>query len=98
QRVTTGVYANSVTIDTTKRSQYVSSLLLSASYFNNPLEIKLQGNTVSKPYIDMTLKMVEQFGGTITSKDNSFMIIPKKYNLKNYIVEGDMSSASYFLA
>lgn len=96
--VSKGVYANSVTIDTTKSSQYVSSLLLSASYFNNPLEIKLQGNTVSKPYIDMTLKMVEQFGGTITSKDNSFMIIPKKYNLKNYIVEGDMSSASYFLA
>lgn len=97
--ISKGVSKSFVEIDCSKSSQYLSSLLLSGSYFKYPLEIKIKDTLVSKPYISMTINMVKDFGGNITFDENknSFFITPRKFALDEYTIEGDMSSASYFL-
>lgn len=96
--ISNGVIADKIKIDCSKSSQYLSSLLLSACYFKRPLEIDIAGKIVSKPYVNMTLKMVEEFGGRIEPLRNGFKTIPSTYDLDYFLIEGDMSSASYFLA
>lgn len=95
-----GDTADTVTIDCDRSSQYLSSLMLSAPYFRNGLQIRIKNNIVSRPYVDMSIKMIEDFGGTVIEKEkNKLFQIPKgEYSLASYLVEGDMSSASYFLA
>lgn len=93
-------FSTSVKVKTDKSSQYLSSLLMAAPYFKNGLKIELQSSLVSRPYIDMTLSMMSEFGVKVKEdKINSCFYVPcGKYELENYIIEGDMSSASYFLA
>ncbi|MGL4307949.1 3-phosphoshikimate 1-carboxyvinyltransferase [Cetobacterium sp. SF1] len=97
--ISNGINKDFVEIDCSKSSQYLSSLLLSASYFKKSLTIKVKNQIVSKPYVDMTIQMIKDFGGNIkfSPLDKTYTIVPKEYNLKEYTIEGDMSSASYFL-
>lgn len=83
-----------------KSSQYLTSLLLSAPYFKNGLDIKIEGELVSKPYINMTLAMMKDFGVDVREDkvNNIFHVPTGKYFKNEYLIEGDMSSASYFLA
>ena len=91
---------NEIIVDSSISSQYLTSLLLTIPILKIPFKIRNSTHIVSRPYIDMTLSMVKHFGGKIIENisDNSFSIFPSTYSLKKYIVEGDMSSASYFLA
>lgn len=94
-----GIFKSSVKVSGKNSSQYLSSILLSASYFNNDVEIVIDDNIISKPYVTMTLKMIEQFGAHIETTSQGYKIYHKKYDkISEYLVEGDMSSASYFLA
>lgn len=93
-----GVSAKTVEIDCSKSSQYISSILMASPNFKSPIEIKTIGRVVSKPYINMTLKMMKDFGIQFLEKDNSIYIQPQEYSTSEYLIEGDMSSASYFLA
>ncbi|MGL5089170.1 MAG: 3-phosphoshikimate 1-carboxyvinyltransferase [Cetobacterium sp.] len=93
-----GVSARCVEIDGSKSSQYISSILMAAANFNNPIEIKLKGRAVSRPYIDMTLAMMKDFSIDFYEENNVIYISPQEYSCSEYLVEGDMSSASYFLA
>lgn len=93
-----GVSCEQVKIDGSKSSQYISSILMAAPNFKNKISIELVGKIVSKPYINMTLNMIKNFGGEYVFKDNKITITPKEYSIREYIIEGDMSSASYFLA
>lgn len=93
-----GVFANYVKIDGSKSSQYISSILMAAPNFKNSIEIELSGKVVSKPYINMTLAMMNDFGVNFNYHNNSIRISPQEYNIDEYLIEGDMSSASYFLA
>jgi len=79
-------------------SQYVSSLLLSSPYAAQDVEIRLAGRTVSEPYIDMTLQVMEQFGVTVERRDENVFHVPagQSYTARSFVVEGDYSSASYF--
>jgi len=79
-------------------SQYVSSLLLSSPYATQDVEIRLAGRTVSEPYIDMTLRVMEQFGVTVERRDENVFHVPagQSYTARSFVVEGDYSSASYF--
>ena len=52
-----------VSIPGDKSSQYFSALMLSAGMAAGPVEIEVIGELVSRPYIDMTIQMVEDFGG-----------------------------------
>ncbi|MGL6065863.1 MAG: 3-phosphoshikimate 1-carboxyvinyltransferase [Cetobacterium sp.] len=96
--ISKGIFAKYVEIDGSKSSQYISSILMAAPNFNNPIEIKLKGRVVSKPYIDMTLSMMKDFNINFIENNNSIFINPQSYSCSTYLVEGDMSSASYFLA
>ena len=82
-------------------SQYLTALLIAGPLCNQDLKIKVIGNLISKPYIDITLKLLTQFGiryknneeGNFTLSASSRFKSPKKIK-----VEGDASSASYFFA
>lgn len=87
-----------VVIRGNKSSQYLTSLLLSSPYGKNDVEIKIDGELVSIPYIDITLKMMKDFGIEVENENyKNFKIkANQNYKGKEYIVEGDCSSASYF--
>jgi 3-phosphoshikimate 1-carboxyvinyltransferase len=81
-------------------SQFVSALLLVAPLAKKGIEIILTTPPRSKPYLEMTLDCMQQFGIEIeVSEDFSgFKVSPQKYRAADYTVEGDWSSASYLLA
>ncbi|MBK9042194.1 MAG: hypothetical protein IPN97_03045 [Saprospiraceae bacterium] len=88
--------ASEVTIPGNISSQFISALLLIAPTLPKGLKIIISDATVSRPYIDMTISMMEYFGIKILSDENSFTIAPQTYQPKELVIEGDWSSASYF--
>jgi len=81
-------------------SQFISSLLISAIYAQKPVNIKVEGNFISKPYVDMTIDVMEKFGVKVEfeMEKNTFHVDPGIYKSIDYTIEGDYSSASYMLA
>lgn len=80
-------------------SQYLSALLMAAPCGSNSVEIEVTGDLVSKPYIDMTMGVMAQFGATVLCPDpRRFAISPQQYKATNYAIEPDASAASYFFA
>jgi len=94
-----GVIGGETELEPSQSSQYLSSLLLTSPYSNSTIKIKVTGKLPSSPYVDMTLDVMEKFGVSVLRKDYSeFVITPSKYVGGNYIVEGDFSNSSYFMA
>nr|WP_321235873.1 3-phosphoshikimate 1-carboxyvinyltransferase [uncultured Psychroserpens sp.] len=87
-----------VTLKANVSSQYISALLLIASRLENGLELTLEGEITSIPYINMTLDLLNQVGIQTTFEDQIITVRPKKNALKinTLTVESDWSSASYF--
>ncbi len=83
-----------------KSSQYLSSLLLVAPYARQPAVLKVEGEILSKPYVAMTLAVMADFGIMVEcSRDFSSFSVPQGcYRARQYRIEGDASSASYFWA
>ena len=81
-------------------SQFISALLLVSPLAEEGAVIRLTTPLASAPYIEMTLDTMNHFGiGVETSADlRQFAISPQAYRPAGYRVEGDWSSASYFLA
>lgn len=79
---TAGLRGGNVHLDASESSQLLSALLMVAPHARSPLTVKLKGETVSRPFVEMTEKMLEQFA-----------IQPVDYQ-----IEGDATAASYFLA
>lgn len=80
-------------------SQYFSAILMIAPIVGD-VTIKVSGKQISKPYIDMTIDTMEKSGVRVIN-DNYKQYIVKSgqiYSAKNYLVEGDYSSAGYFFA
>ncbi|MBI2334380.1 3-phosphoshikimate 1-carboxyvinyltransferase [Candidatus Daviesbacteria bacterium] len=80
-------------------SQYISALLMIAPLVGQ-VSIKVTGDQVSKPYIDMTIDTMEKFGVKVINNHYHQYFIPdnQSYFAKEYSVEGDFSSAGYFFA
>lgn len=80
-------------------SQYFSALLMIAPYVNG-LTIDVEGNQISKSYIDMTIEMMREWGVTVENQNYQRYTVPSKqtYCMKEYVVEGDYSGAGYFFA
>lgn len=80
-------------------SQYISAVLMIAPMVGE-VTIQIIGEQISKPYIDMTTNTIKQFGVEIINEDYKRYIVSHKqqYKATQYTVEGDYSSASYFLA
>lgn len=80
-------------------SQFLSSLLMSAPAATQAVQLQVDGELVSKPYITMTLDMMKSFGVIVDYPKNltSFSIAPQTYTAQSYDIEPDASAASYFL-
>lgn len=88
---------NNVTIKASISSQFITALLLIGATFKKGLNIKLLGNITSQPYLEMTLKLLNQIGVETSFSDGNISILPpKKLIDKKIIIESDWSSASYF--
>ena len=85
-----------IEIDGTISSQFISSILLISPVLKKGLTLNISGGIVSKPYIKMTLKLMEEFGVSHTWIGNKIEIKPQKYIAKNYSVEADWSAASFW--
>lgn len=100
-RVTgTGLRGGEVSIRGDISSQFLTSLLLSAPLADGPVTINIEGELVSKPYLDITLALMRSFGAEASHTNYEvFQVTPGGYTAAdNYLIEGDASNASYFLA
>jgi len=81
-------------------SQFLSALLMVAPYAQSPVEIEVTTALNSKPYVDMTLSIMQDFGVNVERDGFNYFKIPTTYyqSPKTYLIESDASAASYFFA
>lgn len=89
-----------VKLSADKSSQFLTSVLLSAPYFENNTTIHITGELTSKSYIDITLDIMRTFGVHVENENYAAFKVKagQKYRGQVYPIEGDASSASYFFA
>ncbi|WP_433779325.1 3-phosphoshikimate 1-carboxyvinyltransferase [Flavobacterium anhuiense] len=93
------VTASKVTLAANVSSQYISALLLVASKLENGLELTLEGEITSIPYIKMTLALLNDLDIKTSFEGNVIKVYPKEtVETKEMVVESDWSSASYFFS
>jgi len=90
-----------ISIDGSVSSQFLTAVLMTAPLLSGDSEIIISGELVSKPYIDITLALMARFG--VVVENNNYQSFFVKGNQQyqspgDFLVEGDASSASYFLA
>ena len=95
-----GIRGGEVSIAGDQSSQFISSLLLSAPYAENDVEIRVIGELVSRPYVDITIDVMGHFGVQVDRDSYSYFRIHagQGYRSLEYAIQGDASSASYFWA
>jgi 3-phosphoshikimate 1-carboxyvinyltransferase len=80
-------------------SQFLSGLLMALPYSRETTSVEVDGVLVSKPYVAMTMEVMEAFGVRINNrKDKRFDIRPARYTGRTYAIEPDASAASYMFA
>ena len=78
-------------------SQYISALLMIGPTLKNGLTLRLTGDVISRPYIDLTLWTMREFGADADWSDfETISVAPKPYKERNYYIENDWSAASYW--
>lgn len=95
-----GLRGGETELDATASSQLLSALLQVAPYADHEVTINILGTVVSQPYIDITLRMMQQFG-IVADNGNyrKYTIRPgQQYHAQCYVIEPDASGASYFFA
>ncbi len=93
------VTASKVNLATNVSDQYISALLLVASKLDNGLELTLEGEITSIPYIKMTLALLNDLDIKTSFEGNVIKVYPKEtVESKEMVVESDWSSASYFFS
>lgn len=97
----TGLRGGDVEIDGSLSSQFLSALLLAAPLAAGPVRIRVRGQLVSRPYIDLSLDLMRRFGAPVEAEEDRrlFRVPASGYRSPGRcLVEGDASSATYFLA
>lgn len=89
-----------VKLKSSTSSQYLSSILMCAPYAKKNVAISLNGKLASKPYVDITIDAMKNFGVDVSNINYEKFIVKtgKKYKSRNYKIEGDATNASYFFA
>lgn len=89
-----------VSIAANVSSQYISALMMAGAVMPQGLTIELLGKTASRPYIEMTLQLMQQWGASATMDGNTVSVLPGKgYHRETpYDIEPDWSAASYWYA
>ena len=95
-----GISGGSVSIPGDESSQFISSLLLSGPYAHNDVQIEVTGALVSRPYVDITIEVMAQFGVKVANDSYRSFKVPagQRYQAGTSTIQGDASSASYFWA
>ena len=96
-----GLRGGSVSIRGNVSSQYLTSLLLASPLAQGALDIEIVGDLVSKPYIDMTVDVMRRFGVTVENDGYRAFRVAGGQTYRSpgiALVEGDASSASYFMS
>ena len=99
-----GLTTNDWIVDASSSSQILSAILLIAPLILGVTQIRLSGNTVSKPFVSMTLQMMNKFSNSSTKKciiNNDTYEIPSfryQFSESIYFIEPDATAASYFLS
>lgn len=96
-----GFTGGNIQVDGSVSSQFLTALLMAAPLAQQQTTIEIIGDLVSKPYIDITIAMMKTFGVEVENQHyQTFVIKANQQYLApgDYLVEGDASSASYFLA
>lgn len=97
----TGLKGGEVEIDGSISSQFLTAFLMAAPLAKADTVIRIKGDLVSKPYIDITLHIMAQFGVEVENRDYQEFFVKGNQSYVSpgdFLVEGDASSASYFLA
>ncbi|WP_277464411.1 3-phosphoshikimate 1-carboxyvinyltransferase [Parabacteroides sp. PF5-6] len=82
----------------TVSSQYISALLMIAPLTEKGITLHLEGTVISKPYIRMTLQLMEEFGVRAEWNGQTIRVRPQEYRPVPFTVESDWSAASYWYA
>ena len=78
-------------------SQFITALLLIGPMLKNGLTLQLTGDVISRPYIDLTLWMMREYGADAEWTDyNTIEVKPQPYRERPYYIENDWSAASYW--
>ncbi len=100
-RLNGGFTGGEVSVDGSVSSQFLTALLMTAPLAQNDTTITIKGELVSKPYIDITLHLMRCFGVDVDNQHYQRFVMKGQQQYQSpgdYLVEGDASSASYFLA
>lgn len=82
-----------------RSSQYFSAVLMAARCARGDIRVQVDGNLVSRPYVDITLEMMRRFGAEVEASGNEFVVRGGGYYQGlDYLIEPDASSASYAFA
>jgi 3-phosphoshikimate 1-carboxyvinyltransferase len=90
-----------ISIDGSVSSQFLTAVLMTAPLLSGDSEIIISGELVSKPYIDITLALMARFGVVVENNNYQSFVVKGNQQYQSpgdFLVEGDASSASYFLA
>ncbi|MGL9736475.1 MAG: 3-phosphoshikimate 1-carboxyvinyltransferase [Symbiopectobacterium sp.] len=96
-----GFQGGEIAVDGSVSSQFLTALLMTAPLVSKDTRISIKGDLVSKPYIDITLSMMKDFGLEVHNENCQHFSVQGNQQYRapgDYLVEGDASSASYFLA
>jgi 3-phosphoshikimate 1-carboxyvinyltransferase len=95
-----GIKGGEATISGQISSQFLSSMLMTGPLAEGEIVLKIKDELMSAPYVHMTINLMKKFGAKVTSEDDKiFRVSPSQYvSPGTMFIEGDASSASYFLA
>ena len=78
-------------------SQFISALLIVGPALNQGMELKLEESVISRPYIDLTLCTMRDFGAVVDwTGPDTIVVEPRPYSIVDYFIENDWSAASYW--
>ena len=97
---TTGLRGGDVTVRGNISSQFLSGLMLAAPAAESSVNIRVEGQLVSRPYVEMTRRVMLAFGADVhvTEEQHFKILAPSPYVATEYAIEPDASAASYFWA
>jgi 3-phosphoshikimate 1-carboxyvinyltransferase len=96
-----GIHGGNITVDGSISSQFLTAILMACPLARADTTVTVLGDLVSKPYIDITLHSMTQFGVTVENQGYRVFHIQGQQRYRSpgkFLVEGDASAASYFLA
>lgn len=93
----TNLSGNEITLKGSVSSQYISALLMIGPVLKNGLILHLSGEIISRPYINLTLRLMNDFGANAAwISTGSIAVAPQPYKSIPFTVESDWSAASYW--